>query len=144
MNDAAANTPAPEASPRREPDGEGWSKKKWLAAVTIIFAAHVAIIFALGGKKRVVPLAGTNVPSLKLADNSSKMLALEDPTLFAQPHLEGFAGPALRNQPLGQFRRQDWTEEPRWLSLSAENLDTTFQQFMQTNFFAVHRLDFKP
>jgi len=154
MNDAAAHTPAPglaepnqaapEASPRREPDGEGWSKKKWLAAVAIIFAAHVAIIFALGGKKRVVPLAVTNVPRLRLADNSSEMLALDDPTLFAQPHLEGFAGPALRNQQLGQFHRQDWTEPPRWLPLPAENLGATFSRFMQTNYFGGYTSDFKP
>ncbi len=143
MNDAAANTPAPGlAGPK--PDGEGWSQKKWMAVVAIIFAAHVAIIFALGEKKHVVPRAVTNVPMLKLADNSSEMLALDDPTLFALPHLEGFAGPALRNQQLGQFSRQDWTEPPRWLSLSAESLGATYSQFMRTNFLAGRPLDFKP
>jgi hypothetical protein len=143
MNDAAANTPAPErAGPK--PDGESWSQKKWLVVVAIIFAAHVAIIFALGEKKQVVPRAVTNVPRLKLADNSGEMLALDDPTLFALPHLEGFAGPALRDQPRVLFHRLDWTEDPRWLSLSAENLGATFSRFMQTNYFGGYTNDFKP
>ena len=142
MNDAVANTPAPGlAGPK--PDREGWSRRKWLAVIAIIFAAHVAIIFALGEKKHVVPRAVTNVPSLKLADNSSEMLALDDPTLFALPHLEGFAGPALHNQTRIQVHRQDWTEPPRWLPLSAEKLGATFQQFMQTNHFGGYTNDLK-
>jgi len=143
MSDSSAHTSLSEIAGPKPPD-EGWSQKKWLTVVAIIFAAHLAIIFALGEKKQAVPLAATNVPNLKLADNSGEMLALDDPTLFAQPHLEGFAGPALRNQQLGQFHRQDWTEPPRWLPLSAENLGAPFSRFVQTNFFAGHPLDFKP
>jgi TonB family protein len=123
---------------------EGWPQKKWLTVVAIIFAAHVAIIFAFGEKKQIVPRPVKNVPSLKLADDSDELLALEDPTLFALPHLQGFAGPAWLQPPRVQFHRQDWTEQPRWLPLHAENLGATFQQFMQTNFFAAHSLDFKP
>jgi hypothetical protein len=142
MNDAPANPPVPglvEPKP-----SEGWSKKKWLAVVAIIFAAHIAIIFAFGERKQTVPRPVTNVTSLKLADDSAELLALDDPTLFTLPHLQGFAGPALHNMQLGQFHRQDWTEQPRWLPLAAENLGATFQQFVQTNFFASHPLDFKP
>jgi TonB family protein len=149
MNDAPAlglAEPKPQgenwlAEPKRS---EGWSRKKWLAIIAIIFAAHVAIIFAFGEKKQIVPRAVTNVPSLKLADNSGELIALDDPTLFALPHLEGFAGPAWLQSPRVQFHRQDWTEQPRWLPLPAENLGATFNQFMQTNYFASHVLDFKP
>jgi TonB family protein len=143
MNETAANLIAPQlAGPK--PPGEGWSRTKWIAVIAIIFVAHIAIIFAFGEKKQIVPRAVKIVPSLKLADGSGELFALDDPTLFALPHLEGFAGPALRNQELTQFHRQDWTEKPRWLDMPAESLGATFQQFVKTNFFASHPLDFKP
>ena len=147
MNEVPANSSALElgeglAGPK--PQGEGWSQKKWLTLVAVIFAAHVAVIFALGERKPVSPRAISNVPSLKLADDSDELIALNDPTLFALPHLGGFSGPAWLEPPRVQFHRQDWTEQPRWLVLSAENLGATFQQFMQTNLFASHALDLKP
>jgi TonB family protein len=143
MNEPAAN-PMPELA-ELKPQGEGWSQKKWLTIVAIIFAAHVAIIFAFGEKKQNVPRAVKNVPALKLADDSDELLALEDPTLFALPHIEGFAGRAWLQPPRVQFHRQDWTEQPRYLvSPDAKNLGATFQQFMRTNFFASHTLNFKP
>lgn len=143
MTDAPLNSPALElAGPK--PQGEGWSRSKWLAVVVIIFAAHVAFIFAFGEKKQTAPRPAANVPSLKLADNSNELLALDDPTLFALPHLEEFAGSAWLEPPPIGFRRLNWTEQPRWLGLSAENLGATFSRFMQTNFFAGHTLDFKP
>jgi TonB family protein len=138
MNDAPA---LGLAEPKRS---EGWSRKKWLTIIAIIFAAHVAIIFAFGEKKQIVPRAVANVPALRLASDADELLALDDPTLFALPHLDGFAGPAWLQPPRVQFHRQDWTEPPRWLPLPAENLGATFQQFVQTNFFASHALDFKP
>jgi len=141
MNNAPANPSVPELSGSQS---EGWSQKKWLAVVAIIFAAHVAVIFAFGEKKQIVPRPVTNVPDLKLTDDSGELLALDDPTLFALPHLEGFAGTAWIVAPHVQFHRQDWTEQPRWLPLPAENLGATFRQFMQTNFFAAQPFDFKP
>jgi len=143
MNDTQAN-PALSALAGPKPQGEGWSKTKWLTVITLIFAAHLAIIFAFGEKKQITPRPVTNVPSLKLAGNSAELLALDDPTLFTLPHLEGFAGPAWLQPPRVQFHRQDWTEQPRWLPMSAENLGATFSRFMQTNSFAGHPLDFKP
>jgi hypothetical protein len=143
MNDVPAN-PALSGLAGPKPQGEGWSKTKWLAVVAIIFAAHVAIIFVFGEKKQIVPRPVTNVPSLKLAGNSAELLALDDPTLFTLPHLEGFAGQAWLQPPRVQFHRQDWTEQPRWLPMPAKNLGATFSRFMQTNSFAGHPLDFKP
>jgi len=146
MNQAPANPPALELGEGlgELKRSEGWSQKKWLAVVAIIFAAHVAIIFALGERKPISPRDISNVPSLKIAGDSDELLALNDPTLFALPHLEGFAGPAWLEPPRVQFHRQDWTEQPRWLPLSAENLGATFQQFMQTNDFGSRTNDFKP
>jgi TonB family protein len=140
MNDA----PAIElAEPK--PQGEGWSRKKWLALIALVFAAHIALIFALGEKGEIVPRPVTNVPRLKLANDSDELLALDDPTLFALPHEQDFASAVwLKISGVKQppFR---FTESPRYLlAPDAENLGATFQQFMQTNYFAGYQLDFKP
>jgi hypothetical protein len=68
--------------PGRNIAGEGWSQQKWLTLVAVIFAAHVAIIFALGERKPVSPRAVTNVPSLKIAGDSDELIALDRPYAF--------------------------------------------------------------
>ena len=59
--------------------------------MTLVFAAQVALIFALGEKRFPSPRTVTNVPQLTLADSSSELIALDDPTLFALPHANDFA-----------------------------------------------------
>ena len=136
---------APEAPPRREPQGKGpWTRGRWLTLIALVFAAHVALLFVFGGRKQIVPRAVTNVPTVKLADDSSEWIALNDPTLFALPHQKDFASAiGLQTAALKQpsFR---WTEPPRWLSLSAYELGLAFNQFMQTNRFASFELQLKP
>jgi hypothetical protein len=143
MNDAPANLPALGlAGPK--PKGEGWSRTKWLIFFVLIFTAHVVFIFAFGKKEEIVPRAVTNVPALKLADDSDELLELNNPSLFALPNPKDFASAVWLKMPDVKQPSFRWTEQPRWLSLSAENLGATFQQFMQTNFFANYPLDFKP
>ena len=136
---------APEAPPRQEPQGGGpWTRSRWLTLIALVFAAHVALLFVFGGRKQIVPRAVTNVPTLKLADNSSEWLALNDPTLFALPHQKDFASAIWRQTAAKQpsFR---WTEPPRPLpSPSADELGLAFDQFMQTNHFASFKLQLKP
>jgi hypothetical protein len=114
-----------------------------LTLVALVFAAHVLLLFAFGGRKQIVPRAVTNVPTLNLADNSSEWLVLNDPTLFALPHQKDFASavwlPVPAMKPLS-FR---WTELPRWLLLSTNDLGLAFNQFMQTNRFAGFDLQLK-
>jgi hypothetical protein len=142
---AGTTRTAPEAPPRREPQGKGpWTRGRWLTLIALVFAAHVALLFVFGGRKQIVPRAVTNVPTLKLADDSSEWIALNDPTLFALPHQKDFASAiGLQTAALKQpsFR---WTEPPRWLSLSADELGMAFNQFMQTNRFASFELQLKP
>jgi TonB family protein len=133
MNDASIEMPAAR-----------WTRPRWLAFIALIFAAHVALIFLAGEKKTAVPRAATNVPTLKLADDSDELLALTDPTLFVLPHQQDFASAAWLKMPPLNPPTNRWTEAPHWLPLSAENLGATFQQFMQTNYFAGDPLDFKP
>jgi hypothetical protein len=142
---AAATRAAPEAPPGQEPPGGGsWTRGRWMTFVALVFAAHILLLFAFGGRKQAVPRAVTNVPTLKLADNSSEWLALNDPTLFALPHQKDFASaiwlPAHAVNP-SPFR---WTELPRWLLVSTNELGLAFSQFMQTNRFAGLEMQLKP
>jgi TonB family protein len=136
---------APEIPPGPEPPGVGsWTRSRWLMLIVLVFAAHVALLYVFGGRKQIVPRAVTNVPVLKLARQSSELLALNDPTLFALPHSGDFEE-AIRmptsvlKQPL--FR---WTEPSGELALSAQELGTVFNEFMQTNRFAEFELQLKP
>jgi hypothetical protein len=143
MNAASAE-PHPAGLARTEPPGGGsWTRNRWFTLIALVFAAHVLLLFAFGGRKQIVARAVTNVPALNLADNSSEWLALNDPTLFALPHQKDFASaiwlPAHVLEP-PSFR---WTEPPRWLPVSADELGLAFNQFMQTNRFAGFELQLK-
>lgn len=144
MNDERTHPPAMGAAAPGPPTTGAWSPGRWLALIALVFAAHVAAIVVFGGKKPFAPRAVIDAPQLALANKASDLTALNDPTWFALPHAGDFAGagwpqPVAVRQP--SFR---WTEPPRWLPLSAENLGALFRQFMQTNRFAEFRLDFKP
>jgi TonB family protein len=142
---AGTTRAAPEVPPRQEPQGKGpRTRGRWLTLIALVFAAHVALLFIFGGRKQIVPRPVTNVPTLKLAADSSELLALNDPTLFALPHPGDFASAvwlqtAVLKQP--SFR---WTEPPHWLPLSADELGLVFNQFMQTNLFEGFELQLRP
>jgi len=143
MNPAAPAEPPPLIG-LKPPGDARWTRGKWLTMVVLVFAAHVLLLFAFAGRKPIVPRTVTLVPTLQLADDSSEWLALNDPTLFALPHQPDFVAamgsPALMtNQP--PF---SWTEPPRWLLLSNDDLGTAFNQFMQTNPVAALELQLKP
>jgi hypothetical protein len=142
---AAPTQAAPEAPPRREPPSGGWSTQRWLTLVALVFAAQVALIFALGEKKFPLPRAVTNVPQIMLADDTNELIALDDPTLFVLPHANDFASVAWRQAPVAPQPSFRWTEPPGELQAPArEDLGAVFTRFMQTNPFAAPPLDFKP
>jgi hypothetical protein len=144
MNAASAE-PHPTGLAGTKPQGGGpWTRSRWLTVIALVFVAHVALLFVFGGRKQIVPRAVTNVPTLKLADNSSEWIALNDPTLFALPHQKDFASAIwLQTAALKQpsFR---WSAPTNWLSLSADDLGQAFNQFMQTNHFEGFELQLKP
>jgi hypothetical protein len=142
---AGTTRAAPEAPPGWEPQGKGpWTRGRWLTIIALVFAAHVALLFVFGGRKQIVPRAVTNVPTLKLADNSSEWLALNDPTLFALPHPRDFATASQVQTPVLKQPSFRWTEPPGELTLSAQDLGMVFNEFMQTNHFAGFELQLKP
>lgn len=130
--------------PKLQSSGGGWSLRRWLMLIALVFAAQLALIFAFGEYKPIVPRAVTNVPALKLTAGSGEWLALNDPTLFALPNRKGFAGPAWLEPPPMEFHRLEWMELPRWLPLPVEELGATFSQFMQTNRFTTFQFELKP
>jgi len=130
-------------APPEERGAGSWSLRRWLTLIALVFAAQLALIFAFGEYKPIVPRAVKNVPALKLTASSGEWLALNDPTLFALPNRKGFAGPAWLEPPPVEFHRMEWTEPPRWLPLPVGELGATFSQFMQTNRFTTFQFELK-
>ena len=137
---SAPSRAAPEAPPGRELPSKGWSRQRWLTLVVLVFAAQVALIFALGEKKFPAPRAVANVPQFTLANTTNELIALDDPTLFALPRADDFTSKMYANPP-PDFR---WKEPPGEIPLATENLGAIFARFMRTNSFAAPVLDFKP
>ncbi|HXR47233.1 MAG TPA: hypothetical protein VN784_07300 [Candidatus Limnocylindrales bacterium] len=126
------------------PTRSKWPLSRWLLLILIVLAAHIALIFIFGTRKPITPMPVKNAPKLELAVGSSEWLMLNDPTLFALPNIEGFAGPAWLEPPHVQFHQLEWTESPRWLQLPAGELGAVFSRFMETNRFATLKLELKP
>lgn len=128
----------PEPRPR---DDVPWSWRKWWIVVLIAFAAHLGLLFALGDRQPLAQRPSDIAPTLRLTKERGEIFAVNDPTLFALPHAHGFAAPAWLNLPKISPPAFAWTEPPRWLSLSPEELGDTFSRYMQTNVFARFELD---
>ena len=128
----------------RPKPGGGWTLRRWLMLVVLVFAAQVGFIFALGERHFKLPHAVTNAPQLRLADNSSDLVALYDPTLFALPHANDFASAVWLQTPAVPLAPFHWNEPLCWLPLASNKLGAVFGEFMRTNQFAALPLDFKP
>ena len=111
-----------------------WPRSRWLLAVLTVLLSQALGIFVLGGRALVLARRPTTLPSLQLSvAEPSGLLALSDPTLFALPHRQGFAGTAWLTIPDGEFQAPEWSELPRWLPVSAQALGTDFERFARTN-----------
>jgi TonB family protein len=140
MSDASANHPALDEA---RPD-KGWSRTRLLTVIALVAGLQVALIFSFGEKKEILPRAVVNVPTLKLADNTSGQLALDDPTLFVLPSPKDFASAywlKIHSNPAPDLR---WTEPPRWLPMSTNGLGTALGQLMHNNFSQNRPFNFAP
>jgi len=143
MNDARADSPVFELG-EPGPRGANWSLSRWLMLVSLVFAVHVALLFAFGLRKQPVSRSVTSPSTLKLADSPDELLALNDPTLFALPRPGDFVTAMWSQAPGVEPPSFRWTEPPRWLPLSADHLMSAFNRFMQTNRVAAFALRLKP
>jgi TonB family protein len=126
------------------PPETGWSWKKIFFLIAFAFAGHLAFIFIFSEKKTSPPRVAANVPQLQLADNASELIALDDPTLFALPHVADFAPAIWRRPPAIPSPSFRWTEAPAFLAPAGETLGTAFGAFVESNRVAAAPLNFKP
>jgi hypothetical protein len=103
------------------------------AAVALVFAVQLAIVFWLGHLPPVTPPRPPSATIAYLGDARSELLTLQDPTLFMLPHTNNFSGAAWLNIPRQSFAPTDWNEPERPLNLAAEKLGASFTAFMETN-----------
>jgi hypothetical protein len=104
--------------------------------VPAVLLFQLLIIFWLGDNGPV-PLPPRK-PGLNLSfarDLTGESLALGDPTLFALPHPQGFAGRAWLAVPDRGAQPYAWSEPPQWLTLPLEELGNVFHTFLATNQF---------
>jgi len=113
-----------------------WSTYRWWSIVALVLTIQVGLIFWLGDQGPV-PVRSTAVHlSLKIAGTATnEILALMDPTLFALPHRESFAGTAWLRVPDLGAQPFEWSEPPQWLELSEAQLGAAFHSFLATNQF---------
>jgi hypothetical protein len=105
----------------------------WIA-VTLVFAAQVALLFWIGNPPPAKPSPSPASPMIHLeAHGSRELLALQDPTLFVLPHRENFSGAAWLKIPTQNFTPTNWSELARPLPMLPEQLGAAFATFMQTN-----------
>jgi hypothetical protein len=142
MNEAPANPALELAEPPR--DDRGWSGRRMILFIVILFGAHLAAIYFLGSKKQNIPRTTTNVPQWQIALTGDELIALDDPTLFALPHANDFATRLWNTTPIITPPDFRWTESPRWLPVQQQLLGEAFREFIKTNLFAETRLNFKP
>src|ERR1700690_529172 len=148
MNPAAESPSARMAGtvpPRREPSGDGrWTLGRWLVLIALVYAAHVILLYAFGARKEIVPRPVKDVPTLQLAEDTGEWFALNDPTLFALPHPGDFPSAIRMQTRVLEPPSFGWTEPTGDLLLSARQLGSVFDEFMQTNRFAEMELQWKP
>lgn len=105
-----------------------WPWHRWALLIGLAFAAHVGFIFVFGDRQPLVRRATVNAPALQFTTHPTERQQLEDPTLFALPHPNGFAGAAWMRRPQIKFAPYRWTEPPRPLALAVAQLGATFQE----------------
>src|SRR5689334_18215305 len=111
MSAEAETKPASRDWPAVLPPETGWSWKKICCLIVLAFAAHLVFIFIFGAKKNPSRRELGKVPQFQLA-HASVLIALEDPTLFALPHVEDFAPATWRRTPPIAPPAFRWTEPP--------------------------------
>ena len=104
--------------------------------LALILTAQLALIFWLGARTPVPAGRAAPVLGLRIAGPAwQELLALNDPTLFALPHQQGFAGAAWLTVTNFGAEPFIWSEPPRWLTFPIEQLGAAFRQYIATNQF---------
>ena len=125
----------PEPQP---PEPPRWSRTRWWSMLALVFTFQLALIFWLGARGPVYVSRTARVPNLRIAGPAfDELLALTDPTLFALPHQQGFAGPAWLTIPRIGGNPFVWSDSPSWLPLPVEQLGAVFRDYITSNQFGL-------
>src|SRR5436190_9513815 len=133
-----------------ESETPNWSRGRWWGAFLLVMIAQVGLIFSLSDRKplswRQADLTTTFHLVVDTPPGSAiaEWLKMEDPALFALPDPRAFSGLAWMTAPALQHQSVDWTEPPRWLTLSVNELGWAFAEFVQTNVAGPRLLADKP
>jgi TonB family protein len=145
MTPPPADTPSGPGWPvGPKPPGAGWSNRKFLAALGLVLAFHVALIFLFGARKPIVPRPLGPIPHLRLADPANEFIALGNPTLFALPNPHDVVSAFWRRLPPRPPGEYTWTENPRYLPPPSADLGASFRAFVASRGPVELPLDFKP
>ena len=111
-----------------------WSRRKWWGVVLGLFALQILLLAWFGSRGPFQPRPVSPAPQLNLAGGAaSELLALTDPTLFAQGSPHGFSGASWMRIPVPEYQPPEWTEAPRLLALNEQQLGADFRRFVRTN-----------
>ncbi len=127
-----------------------WSRGRWWGAFLLVMAGQVSLIFSLSDRKPLTPRQAASGTTFHLVLEASpgsaiaEWLRIEDPILFALPDVRAFSGLAWMTAPELRHQSVDWTEPPRWLSVSESELGRAFAEFVRTNLVGPRVLADKP
>lgn len=122
-----------------------WPLRRWLIVFALVLAVQIALVFSLRNSSPIVPRKPDAAPLIHLAENSTnEWLALNDPTLFALPHQEGFSGEAWLKIPPLEFHPAGWSELTLPLPLPVAQLGARLKSFVETNNTARFEIAVKP
>ncbi len=111
-----------------------WLTGRWWAAIAFVFTVQVVLFQLTQNRPPLASRKAAAAPIIRISYHQPReWFVLEDPTLFALPHYQGFSGPAWLQIPPFEFRPSDWSEPARLLSLPALELGTRFVNYVQTN-----------
>ncbi len=103
-----------------------WSRLRWTLTLLLTFVGHVALIYIFGSHHPIEPRPVKNAVRAEIAWMRTEMMDLQDPTVFAGPHPRGFAASTWLVLPTIPFPNFRWTDTPRFLDLSSEQLGNSF------------------
>ena len=111
-----------------------WPRRRWWLLTALILAGQIGAIVWLGDWTPVRVRPPAPAPRLQLAGNASgELLALNDPTLFALPHWQGFSGPAWLDAKPAKLEPVEKSEGPQWLPLAVQDLGAALSGLAQTS-----------
>ena len=127
-----------------------WSRGRWWGAFLLVMVAQVGLIFSLSDRKVLSSRQADLITTFQLVADAppgsaiGEWLKIEDPVLFALPDARAFSGLAWMTTPELRHESVDWTEPPRWLTLSVNELGWAFAEFVRTNVVRPRVLADKP